>query len=609
MERSEIAALVQRRIEGARCLASPMVEPSEPTWLVLDGYEDEPAAFGVPPYVGFHIRYVCGVLEQHKIPYTYMTIDQFRQRKRQDPDAVMQWMSARLGCICIAGAVVPGKYLRGAPISLRETQELIRILPSGMPALFGGWAIRGWKQQGWTPLRANLFLAVQDTDATLNHYLTKQEWKHQRRTAEQWTAWAHAGASSQAVTRHPDLAGPNRLGPLTYEVEVYQGCVRYKRGCKFCIEPKKGVPIWRTPEDIIQEVKLAHDSGVEHVRLGGMTDTYTYMAEGVKELEYPIPNPEPIARLLHGLRDDERLGILHTDNGNPSIIAENLEQSEEITKTLVETLSDGAVLSFGLESADPNVHEANWLNCDPVQLKSAIRLINQYGRERGARGLPKLLPGLNFIAGLNGETEATYDLNMALLRDIRSEGLLLRRINIRQVEGEGFQEIPNEAFAAFKTACRDEIDRPLLKELFPLGSTLHDIHWESHDGRTRLPVHETEAHRSVGVHGTSGITFGRQIGAYPILVGVEYKIPLETQSSVMITGHGARSITGVEVGLDPLSVSEKQLAAIPGIGKKSAWRLVSERAKERSKGRNLNLEEWFESVNLPLTSEIRYVLG
>ena len=40
-----------------------MVEHEPPKWLVLDGYEDEPAAFGVPPYVGFHIRYLCGVLE------------------------------------------------------------------------------------------------------------------------------------------------------------------------------------------------------------------------------------------------------------------------------------------------------------------------------------------------------------------------------------------------------------------------------------------------------------------------------------------------------------------------------------------------------------------
>ena len=75
--------------------------------------------------------------------------------------------------------------------------------------------------------------------------------------------------------------------------------------------------------------------------------------------------------------------ILHTDNGNPSIIAENLEPSEEITKTLVETLSDGAVLSFGLESADPEVHKINWLNCSSNQLKTAVDLINKYGRERG----------------------------------------------------------------------------------------------------------------------------------------------------------------------------------------------------------------------------------
>ena len=27
-------------------------------WLVIDGYEDEPAAFGVPNYLGFHIRYI-----------------------------------------------------------------------------------------------------------------------------------------------------------------------------------------------------------------------------------------------------------------------------------------------------------------------------------------------------------------------------------------------------------------------------------------------------------------------------------------------------------------------------------------------------------------------
>ena len=80
-----------------------------------------------------------------------------------------------------------------------------------------------------------------------------------------------AGASSKAVvTEHPDLDGP-----LTYEVEVYQGCVRFKNGCKFCLEPKKGIPLWRKPGEIISEVKALLDNGVRNIRLGGMTDVYT----------------------------------------------------------------------------------------------------------------------------------------------------------------------------------------------------------------------------------------------------------------------------------------------------------------------------------------------
>ena len=575
-----------------------MSQNQEASWLVIDGYEDEPAAFGVPPYVGFHIRYICGVLERRNIQYEYCTIDSYRL----NPPS----LENRLGVVVLAGAIVPGKYLRGAPISLRETRDVISKIPGDIPILCGGWAIRGWRQQGWSPLRHNLFLALQDTDATLEYFLNNSQWKHRRRTAEQWTAWAHSGAKSKAVTDNPDLDGP-----LTYEVEVYQGCVRYKRGCKFCIEPKKGVPIWRSPEDIIKEVSIAHDMGVEHVRLGGMTDTYTYMAEGVVDMEYPRPDPEPIAKLLHGLREDERLGILHTDNGNPSIIAEHLEESEEITKTLVETLSDGAVLSFGLESADPNVHEANWLNCDSTQLKSAIALINKYGRHRGERGLPKLLPGLNFIAGLNGETSQSYDLNLNLLREIKQDGQMIRRVNIRQVEGTGFQEIDDDDFRSFKNSVREEFDGPLLEEMLPNGTILNDVWWEAHDGRTRLPRHLKPEARDSAIHGKAGITFGRQIGAYPILVGMNYLAPLEKYSQIMVIGHGARSITGIETGLDWNTVSEKQLAAIPGISAKGAWKLIGTRAKSLSKKRALDgIEDWFNSagVNIPELIDFEKIL-
>ena len=568
-------------------------------WLVIDGYEDEPAAFGVPNYLGFHIRYICGVLESRGIPYTYMTVDQWRLKYKHliknkiDRDQLRRELSNLSGTIVLAGSIVPGKYVRGTPISQKELDEILAVFPKEQPILCGGWAIKNWRYSGWTPLRSNLFCAVNDIDASLNDFISTGTWKHSKRTQEQWSLWAHHGSKSKAVTDHPDLLTEDgRSGPLTYEIELYQGCVRFKRGCKFCIEPKKGVPLWRSEEDVLREISSAIDSGVRNIRIGGATDIYTYRAEGVRDLEYPIPNPEPISKVLYGARDDERLDILHVDNGNPSIVAENIEPSTEITKCMIDTLSDGAVLSFGLESADPKVHEMNWLNCDSEQLKIAIRHINDFGRFRGERGLPKLLPGLNFIAGLNGENKNSYALNLRLLEDLRSEGLWLRRINIRQVEGQGFQEISEPDFHSFKKTVRERIDKPLLEEMFPTGLILNDIWWETHGDRIRIPEHVLNPiHRDPSIYGKSGITFGRQIGAYPILVGVPYQIPLENSSDILVTGHGMRSISGVEIGLNINSVSQQQLESIPGIGKKAAWRIVSTRAKASRKS-----EVPFESV-------------
>ena len=121
---------------------------------------------------------------------------------------------------------------------------------------------------------------------------------------------------------------------------------------------------------------------------------------------------------------------------------------------------------------------------------------------------------------------------------------------------------------------------------------LNDIWWETHGERIRIPEHVLNPiHRDPSIYGKSGITFGRQIGAYPILVGVPYQIPLENSSDILVTGHGMRSISGVEIGLNINSVSQQQLESIPGIGKKAAWRIISTRAKASRKS-----EVPFESV-------------
>ena len=81
-------------------------------WLVLDGYEDEPAAFGVPNYLGFHIRYICGVLESRSIPYTYMTIDEWRLFHKQKLANSSERQELQRELSELDGAVVLKHHLR-----------------------------------------------------------------------------------------------------------------------------------------------------------------------------------------------------------------------------------------------------------------------------------------------------------------------------------------------------------------------------------------------------------------------------------------------------------------------------------------------------------------
>ena len=133
-------------------------------WLIFDGYEDEPAAFGVPNYLGFHIRYICGVLESRGIAYDYVTVDQWRIRNKNKRNKNSKSYSIDFsefdGLVILAGAVVPGKYIRGTPLSSREINQVISEANLGTPILCGGWAIRQWRYHGWAPLSEDIFLSL-----------------------------------------------------------------------------------------------------------------------------------------------------------------------------------------------------------------------------------------------------------------------------------------------------------------------------------------------------------------------------------------------------------------------------------------------------------------
>src|SRR5207247_1611136 len=113
------------------------------------------------------------------------------------------------------------------------------------------------------------------------------------------------------------------------------------------------------------------------------------------------------------------------------------------------------------DAADPRGTEANNLNIDAEGCLAAIRMVNAVGRERGENGMPRLLPGLNFVVGLGGETKKTFDLNLAFLKRLLGEDLWVRRINIRQVRPVRREFEPTglyREFRKFKEAVRTLID-------------------------------------------------------------------------------------------------------------------------------------------------------
>ncbi len=509
--------------------------------VILDGYVDEPSNFGVPPYISPYPRYLAGAVHEAGHDWEYITIDQVRAGHLLKGDLLA----------VISGPIVPGKYLRGLPISEKEILHHANGFEG--PRVFGGplARFRFFDEALTEPFD---HVAVRDLDACLYDHLTEGEWKDRDRTIAEWDRWGLLGAD--VVRSHPDFPEP-----LIVELDTTKGCVRYVNGgCSFCVEPQYGITKFRPLEGILAEVRRLAGLGAVNFRLGGQADFFSYQALGLGSSPTPQINVPALAALLRGIHEAApELRVLHTDNGDPAMMVAHPDEARAGLDLLVRYTSPGNLLSFGLESADPAVTEANNLNIDAEGCLDAVRMVNAVGRERGESGMPRLLPGLNFVAGLTGETRKTYDLNLAFLRRLLDEDLWVRRINIRQVRPVRQEFEPTRLhaeFRRFKEAVRNGVDHVMLQRTLPEGTVLRDVYLEIRQGH---------------------VTYGRQVGTYPILVGLPYDVPLSRFVDVMVTSHGQRSVTGVEFPLDVNHASLKALEALPGVGTKRAARIVRRR--------------------------------
>ena len=512
--------------------------------VILDGYVDEPSNFGVPPYISPYPRYVAGAVRDAGHTWEYVTIDRVRAGHPLHGDLL----------VLLSGPIVPGKYLRSLPISEREIVHHANAFEG--PRVFGGPLAR-FRYYDDALVKPFDWIALRDVDAAVYDHLTTGEWTHRDKTIEEWDRWALLGAD--VVREHPDFPEP-----LTVELDTSKGCVRYiNKGCSFCIEPMYGKPKFREVDGILAEVHRLAELGAANFRLGGQADFFSYQAIGLGSSPTPQINGTAIHELLQGIHHAApALKVLHTDNGDPAMITAHPDEAMAAMQDLVRFASPGNILSFGLESADPRVTEANNLNIDADGCLEAIRMVNAVGRARGDNGMPRLLPGLNFVTGLDGESRKTFDLNLAFLKRLLADGLWVRRINIRQVRPVRREFEPTglyREFRKFKEAVRTTVDHEMLRRVVPEGTVLRSVFLEIQDGH---------------------VTYGRQIGTYPILVGLPYESPLNRFVDARVVSHGQRSITAIEYPLDVNRAPMAAISALPGIGAKRAARIIRARPFE-----------------------------
>jgi len=549
-----------------------MTDPAALDVTIVDGYVDEPAHFGVPPYISTYPRYTAGALVDAGVPeasITYHTIDALRDERDRWRDVERADLM-----IYVGGMTVPGSYVGGTPAEPDEVRELAWTAEGttlmGGPVRFGvGDENAGAQDMERDDLDYD-FVAKGDVEAAAYDLVHggMEGFGDRMRDNEEIARWARAGAF--VIEQHP-----NHPDYLICEMETSRGCP-YR--CSFCTEPLYGDPSFRPTETVVDEVAALSERGARHFRLGRQADILAYGGDGEK------PNPDALRELYGGIREvAPDLETLHLDNMNPITIVEWPEKSREGIRVIAEHNTPGDTAAFGLESADPVVQEENNLNVSAEECFRAVKIVNEEagwrpGGDRdtapnhgkgAARRLPKLLPGINLVHGLMGERPETYEHNKRFLQRVYDEGLMLRRVNIRQVmafagtdmseTGAEIAEEHKAQFKPYKREIRETIDNPMLKRLAPAGTVLPDVHLEYHQ---------------------DGKTFGRQLGTYSLLVGLPGERELGRTVDVAVTGHGYRSVSGVPYPLDVNAASLDELTAIPGIGQGTAGDIVVDRPYE-----------------------------
>lgn len=504
---------------------------TSPTVVILDCFTVEPSGLGVPPYLSTYVREAYSALRRAfpDADVHYLTIDDVRwhlnggrphvEAPASDPltyaatanrESAVQLLHDAERVVVIGGDKVPSVHLHAVNGSL---PEIARALAGtrGRTALLG-------PMSAYAVAEPEQFAGLFDT--IHSHTLTSA-------TVDSST-FAAAGYAALRADRDSYAGLVEQLSwePIA-EIELYRGCTR-RRFCGFCAEPVKATQVvFRDVDDVVHEISLLAAAGVRHFRLGMQTCFFSYQMRDETQIE----------ALLAGIRAAvPDIAVLHIDNADPLVVASRT--GARIAKLVARYCTEGNCAPMGVESFDPVVVERNALTCTGEIALRAVENVNAAGAERGPGGLPLLLPGLNLIYGLPGESHGTHLANLTWLGRILEAGLLCHRTNVRLARvypgtplarlGEREPAPAVEHFQSWKAELDAVWDLPMKERVYPVGLAVPGLH--------AFFVDEAG-------------TWFRRLGSYSIqIVEPGAAVPRYTAADLRVTGHASRWVYGQRHG-------------------------------------------------------------
>lgn len=528
--------------------------------IVVDGFSDLPFSLGIPPFMSPEVRYMAGACwdRDDKARVIYINIDDLRAGRKSSLLNGADLVFVYAGVTEASPLVRPS--VRTDDSGIAKVQDLVDYIAYlDCPKILGGPYVLA--KNGVVDEKLGFDVIVTGDLSKYIHEILSDEGTigkvdpSLQRNNEDLNRYAILGAGLA-------VQNPGYPSFLSCAVELYRGCPSASLGgCSFCHETKYTTVDYRPVEDVVAEIAKISELGCENV-VFECPCFFSYFSSPNEEGKLDLDH-SAIEKLLEGSRSvAPEIKGLHIMNINPGAIANDMDESRKILKSIRTHCSDGNFPNLRVVTFDDEVQLLNNTRTTAEQSRMVVKMIAEAGKGEGPSGLPQMLPTIELVYGLAGEGENTLELNLNNLKEFASKGLIRGVIVRKQASLPGTtiskrdDIVELEDFDKHMEILQEEVNRVAGGNLAAPGQLIRDVY----------PYRVQD-----------GSAVAKKVGINPLDLLVHGVSQVNVLQDVRITSVDGDGMEAVAQPLIPKTVSREILRLVPEMTEERIDRFMQSR--------------------------------